>query len=177
MHSMNMPAFNAPRHRHPTLRQLPRWVAVVAIASASACATLDKIGKASEKLEEGRLQESLSKKSSEPTGQTGPVSALKAVPSASTSGRNLYPSSENHQTVVISNPFAFAVSFVQTTVQGCGFLLSSVAGRPLIPAQGQLALTIVFHPAQRRACSGLLLLEIDSAGGRFTRVPLKGRGV
>ena len=146
-----------------------------AFASASACATLDKIGKASEKLEEGRLQESLSKKSSEPTGQTA-VSALKAVPSGVDFGE-VPVSSESHQTVVISNPFAFAVSVVQTTVQGCGFLLSAVAGRPLIPAQGQLALTIVFHPAQRRACSGLLLLEIDSAGGRFTRVPLKGRGV
>lgn len=176
MHSKNMLAFNAPRHRHHTLRQLPRWVAVVAIASASACATLDKIGKASEKLEEGRLQESLSKKSSEPNGQTGPVSALKAIPSGVDFGQ-VPVSSESHQTVVISNPFSFAVSVVQTTVQGCGFLLSAVAGRPLIPAQGQLALTIVFHPAQRRACSGLLLLEIDSAGGRFTRVPLKGRGV
>jgi len=175
MHSMNMRDFDAPRCRAQGLRHLRRWVAVVAIASVSACAALDTAGKTSEKVEEARLKERLAK-GSEPTGPTGSASALKAIPSEMDFGR-VPLSSESQRTVVISNPFAFAVSVVQTTVQGCGFLLSSVAGRPLIPAQGQLALTIVFHPAQRRACSGLLLLEIDSAGGRFTRVPLKGRGV
>ena len=55
------------------LRQLLRLVAVAAIASLSACAALDKIGKASEKLEEGRLQESLANKTSETTRQTGPA--------------------------------------------------------------------------------------------------------
>jgi len=176
MHGMNMPAFSEERRREHAVRQLSRSLVVVAIASVSACTALDKIGKASEKLEEGRVQESLATKTSEPTGQTGPASALKAVPLVVDFGR-VPVSSESRQTVVISNPSAFAVSVVQTTVQGCGFLLSGVADRPLIPAQGQLALTIVFHPAQRRACSGLLLLEIDSAGGRFTRVPLKGLGI
>jgi hypothetical protein len=45
MHRMNMRGF----------------IAVVAIASMSACAALDKAGKVSEKLEEARLKESLAK--------------------------------------------------------------------------------------------------------------------
>jgi hypothetical protein len=40
-----------------------------------------------------------------------------------------------------------------------------------------LAVTVVFRPAERLTCAGLLLLEIDSAGGRFMEVPLKGQGV
>ena len=113
-------------------------IAVMAIATMSACAALNKAGKVSEKLEEARLKESLAK-GSEPTGPTGSASALKAIHSEMDFGR--------------------------------------VADHPVIPAQGQLALTIVFRPEQGRACSGHLLVEIDSAGGRFTRVPLNGRGV
>ena len=117
------------------------------------------------------------KKSSEPFGRIGPVSALTADLSSHRLRLEAHVTSVRHQTVVISNQFAFAVSVIETTVQGCGFLLSAVAGRPLNPAQGQMELTIVFQPAQRRACSGLLQLEIDGAGERFTGVSVKGGGV
>ena len=43
--------------------------------------------------------------------------------------------------------------------------------------RGHLSLTVTFQPVRRGACTGRLLVEIDSAGGRFTEVVLKGRGI
>ena len=34
-----------------------------------------------------------------------------------------------------------------------------------------------FQPSQPRTCSSALLIEIDSAGGRFMRIPLRGQAI
>jgi ASPM-SPD-2-Hydin domain-containing protein len=153
-------------------------VAAVTITSAPACAFLDKVEKVSKTpgLEEAQLTESL-KTTGGPLGQDGVLSPLQATPSVVDFGR-VPVASERQKALTVFNPSGFAVTVIRVTVQGCGFALSGQAGdRATIPAQGQLALTVAFQPATRRACSGFLLLEIDSAGGRLTRVPLTGRGV
>jgi hypothetical protein len=153
-------------------------LAVAAIASLPGCALLEKVDKVSKipGLEQAQVTEGL-KGPHEPIGQGGPASPLQASPSDIDFGEK-HVSSETHKTVVISSPFDFAVTVVHVTVQGCGFALAGqIDDRPVIPPHGQLALTVAFHPAAKQACSGLLLLEIDSAGGRFTRVGLKGQGI
>ena len=153
-------------------------LAVGAIASLPACALLEKVDKVSKipGLEEAQVTEGL-KGPHEPLGQGGPASPLQASPSDLDFGQK-HVASESHETVVISSPFDFPVTLVRVTVQGCGFALAGqIVDRPVIAPHGQLVLTVSFHPAAKQACSGLLLLEIDSAGGRFTRVPLKGRGI
>jgi len=85
--------------------------------------------------------------------------------------------SQSRQTVVISNPADFPVTVVRVLVQGSGFaLVSPIRAPSVIPAHGELAITLA-SPHLEGASSGDLLLEIDSAVGRFTRVGLKGRGV
>lgn len=86
--------------------------------------------------------------------------------------------SKSTQTVTILNPFGFAVTVIRVTVEGCDFAMSGAAvDRVAIPAQGQLILAVMFEPTQHWTCSGILLLEFDSASRRFKRVPLKGRGI
>ena len=78
--------------------------------------------------------------------------------------------------VVIANPLDFAVSVARVTVEGCGFSLAEQLDQHIIPAHGDLVLTLAFQPVVTGACAGELLLEIDSANGRFTPVALNGRG-
>jgi hypothetical protein len=151
-------------------------LAVITVASVPACAFLDKTSKVMTEVEEAQRAESL-KKPPAPLGHDEPSSRLRATPVSVDFGR-VPVASDHHQEVVISNPSAFAVTVVHTTIRGCGFVLADGTGdRHVVAAQGQLVVTVDFRPAERRACSGLLLLEIDSAGGRFMEVPLKGQGV
>ena len=63
-------------------------------------------------------------------------------------------------------------------VEGVGFtLVQGSSARVEIPASGRLDVGVMFQPPDRRAHSGLLFLEIDSAGGRDTRIVLKGKGI
>jgi hypothetical protein len=165
-------------------RDYPRCLVICAVAvavmtSVPACAVVDKIDKLSKTpgLEEAQLREGL-KKTRGRIVRDGSLSPLQAAPSVVDFGRAPV-ASESQKTIVISSPFGFAVTVVQVIVQGCdGFALSGQAGdRPIIPPHGQLTLNVTFKPAAPRVCSGHLLLEIDSAGPRFTRVALKGRGI
>ena len=157
--------------------EVKRWALVAAIATAPACALLEKIDKLSKTpgLEEARLTESLKKRPA--SSPREPSSPLLATPAAVDFGQ-VRVAFDNQQAVAFSNPFDFAVTIIRTTVEGCGFVLADGAGdRHIVAARGLVTVTVVFRPAERRQCSGLLLLEIDSAGGRFTRVPLTGKGV
>ena len=151
-------------------------VAVATVLSVPACAFLDKASDVITKVEEAQRAEE-ARKPRRPTGQKEPLPPLRATPPIVDFGR--VPVASDHQMeVVISNPFAFAVTVVHTTIRGCGFGLANGTGdRHIVAAQGQLAVTVTFRPEARQACSGLLLFEIDSAGGRFREVPLKGEGV
>jgi len=80
--------------------------------------------------------------------------------------------------VVISNPAEFSVTLVRVVVRGSGFaIVSPHEDRLAIPAHGELTFTLTFHPVVQGTSSGDLLLEIDSAVSRFTRVMLNGRGL
>lgn len=150
---------------------------VAAFALAPACAFLDTVDKVSKipGLEEAQVVEPL-KKGPAPPAHDGRVSALEATPPFLEFGP-VPVGSESRKTVVISNPAGFAITILRTTVEGCGFQQAgALVDRPVIPAGGQLTFIVAFHPAQRGACSGLLFLEIDSAGGRMTRVQLHGSG-
>lgn len=157
-------------------RRAVSWLVAAVMIGASGCAFLEKTSKKINDLEETQMQEGLKRKPGG-AGQPSQLSSLRATPSALDFGQ-VPVASERHEAVVISNPSRFAVTVVHVTVQGCGFAVSSKSGdRPVIPQQGQLTLTLTFQPAAPGACQGLLLIEIDSAGGRFTRVVLTGRGV
>lgn len=153
-------------------------IAVVVAVTLPACAALDKIDKASNPpdLAEVVLRERM-KEPREPLGHSSPLSPLRATPSAVDFG-NVLLTSAGQIDVVISNPATFELVVVRSTVQGCGFSLSSPTGeRHVVAAGGQLTLSLAFRPTERRSCSGLLDLEIDSAVGRLTRVRLKGKGI
>ena len=108
---------------------------------------------------------------------TGRLSPLQADPPALDFGQ-VPVASATRRVVVIANPLDFAVSVVRVTVEGCGFSLVDPLDQHIIPAHGDLMLTLAFQPVVTGACTGQLLLEIDSASGRFTPpVPLTGRGV
>ena len=170
-------AFTESECLHETSRRVTWLVAIAIITSQPACAFLDKVDKVSKVpgLEEAQLHNGLKKP---PTGtvHTGPWSHLQAIPSVIEFGR-IPIASKTQQTVVISNPADFPVTVIHVSVQGCDFGTSGDASDISIPARGTLAFTVTFQPAQRRACSGFLRLEIDSAGRRFTRVPITGRGI
>ena len=167
------------KHRHQGSR-LVTWLvaAAIVITSHAACAVvnlIEKVGK-TPGLEEAQLREHLEKKPGR-VGQHGPSSPLQATPARIDFG-GVPVASKTAQTVTIVNPFGFPVTVIRVSVEGCDFAIAGEAAeRATIPAHGELVYTVTFQPAQRRTCSGLLLLEIDSAGGRFTRVPVKGRGI
>ena len=155
-----------------------RWAIVVSVAALPACATLDKIDKVSNPpgSEAGRLTEQL-KKRSEPVSKGRSSSLLRAAPPVVDFG-NIQVASDNQQQVKIFNPHEFAVTVVHVTVEGCGFaLLTGGDERQEVASRSELILGVVFRPMERRACSGALLLEVDSAAGRLTRVPLLGTGI
>ena len=154
------------------------WFVVLAISS-QACAVLDITDKVSKipGLEEAQRRKDMEKDRAS-NGQGGRASQLHATPSAIAFG-DVPVASTTQRAVVVSNPATFPVTVIHASVQGgCDFAISNNLGNGLIvAAHGDMTFTITFLPTQRRACSGSLLLEIDSAGGRFMRVPIEGRGV
>jgi hypothetical protein len=149
--------------------------AAVLATSGSACALNDKVNKI-QGLEEAQVIQGLEKHPGR-SRSDGTLSPLQANPSTVAFG-SVVVASESRQTVVISNPAEFTITVVRVVVQGSGFAVVSPLGdRSVIPAHGELAFTLAFHPVVQGTCSGDLLLEIDSAVGRFTRVALTGRGV
>jgi len=143
--------------------------------NGAACALLeftDKIEK--QGLEQARLENL--KKQKQPRSHSDSASPLQANPSAIAFG-SVVVGSESRQTVVISNPAEFSITVVRVVVQGSEFaIISPLKDRLVIPAHDELTFVLAFHPAVQGPCSGELLLEIDSAVGRFTRVKLEGRG-
>jgi hypothetical protein len=157
--------------------RLLAWCVAAGVAVVPACAFLDKVDKVSKipGLEQVQATEGLDN-TSDPLPENAPASSLRARPSALDFGR-VSLGATSQQTVVISNPSAFAVTLVHVTVRGCGFaVVDPPADPPVIPAVGEWVFAVTFQPAERRACSGFVLLEIDSAGGRFITVSLTGRG-
>jgi hypothetical protein len=150
-------------------------VVTAVILTQPACALLDKIEKISNN--PGVVAAQRHKDSQRPpasTAQTGSESHLAATPQAIAFGRTPV-GSKAQQTVVFSNPAAFPVTVVRITVDGCGFTIPAGDGFIIAP-HGEVAVTVTFQPADRGECSGFMLLEIDSAAGRLTRVPIHGRG-
>jgi hypothetical protein len=153
-------------------------VTSVMMIGGQGCALLDLADKVSKTpgLQEAQLRESLKNSAGTPLDTSGPSSPLQASPSEFDFG-GVPLASERHETILIANPAGFSLTVVQVVVQGDGFAVSSLPGdRHDIPGHGQLALTVAFRPTTRRAYSALLLLVVDSAGGRLTRVRLTGRG-
>ena len=163
--------------RHPGLTPAAWLVAASLTAHGPACALAEGIDKVSKipGLEEAQARQGFEKTPARWTRDG--LSVLQASPPSLDFGRvPLY--SQHPQTVTISNPSVFAVTVVRMSVEGCGFALSRQApDRPIIAPQEHLSLSVIFQPVARRACTGRLLVEIDSAGGRWTEVVLKGRGV
>jgi hypothetical protein len=81
------------------------------------------------------------------------------------------------QAITIANPSAFDVTVVGVVLDGEGFTLENRTERVTLPAHDQFELTIRFRPLERRAYTGRVVLEIDAAGARFTRVLVRGSGV
>lgn len=154
------------------------WLVALAISS-QACAVLDIADKVSKTpgLEEAQRRKDMEKKRGS-DGQGGRASQLHATPSAIAFG-DVPVAFTTQRAVVVYNPATFPVTVIHASVQGgCDFAISNNPGNGLIvAAHGDTTFTITFLPTARRACSGSLLLEIDSAGGRFMRVPIAGRGV
>jgi len=161
-----------------TTRLLGALFAAAITTSGTGCAlvrTVDRVDKIPG-LEEAEVVQTL-KKHPGRSRPDGTMSRLQAKPSPLTFG-NVLVGSDNRQVVVISNPSDFTVTILSTAVHGAGFaILSPLVDRSVIPAHGQLTFTVTFHPGAQGACSGELLLEIDSAVRRFTQVPMTGRGI
>jgi hypothetical protein len=147
--------------------------------NTAACTLLDKVEKVSKTpgLEEV-LEREANKKEPGRLGEREPVlSRLQATPPALDFG-NAAVASQQQRTVQIFNPSQFPVTVIRMTVEGVGFTLASGSSpRVEIPARGRLDVGVMFQPPDRRVHSGLLFLEIDSAGGRDTRVVLTGKGI
>jgi hypothetical protein len=161
---------------HVPLRM--RLLAGMLVTVGTGCAlvrAVDKAGKITG-LEEAQVVQSLEKHQGR-SRPDGTMSRLQANPSPVAFG-DVVVGFESRQAVVISNPSNFTVTILSAAVQGSGFAILSPPGdRSVIPAHGELALTLTFHPVVQGACSGQLLLEIDSAVRRFTHVALTGAGV
>jgi hypothetical protein len=162
------------------VRLLGGVLAAVIATSGSACKLLRQRHRPAELvpgLEEAQLTRSLKTKHPGRNRPDGTLSRLQATPSLLAFG-DVGAGSEGRQAVVISNPSDFSVTIVSATIEGAGFaILSPVEDRSVIPAHEQLTFTVTFRPVVQGACSGELLLQIDSAVGRYTQVLLTGRGV
>jgi hypothetical protein len=153
-------------------------VAAVLLTSGSGCAFLRGIDKVSKTpgLEEAQLVQPLKEKHPGRSRPNDDLSPLQADPPVLDFGQ-VPVASRTRRVVVISNPASFVMSVVRVTVQGCGFALDKQLDQHVIPAHGDLVLTLAFRPVETGFCAGELLLESDSAVGRFTPVVLKGRGI
>jgi hypothetical protein len=163
-------------------RPVARWLGILLVAGAlmtsmSACTFLEWVDKKKPPEVPGEEHARLDRLKKQGAGSSGgPASMIDASPEAIDFGDTRIGTESQH-TIVFSNPSAFDVAVVKVTVDGVGFSLSNQVSPRVIPTRGQLALVITFRPAERQRHSGSVLLEIDSAGGRFSRVRLKGRGI
>jgi len=80
------------------------------------------------------------------------------------------------ESVTLSNPTGIALTVIDVTFSRPCFELVSTL--PLeIPGKSEAPLAIEFRPLAPGLCSGEMVLEIDAAGGRFRKVPVRGYGV
>jgi hypothetical protein len=79
------------------------------------------------------------------------------------------------QTISLTNPAAFVVTVINATVTRPEFSTTVPVAPFDVPAHGQVSLTLMFRPLENKDVSGSLQLELDTAGSRFVRIPLKGR--
>ena len=157
-------------------RSLSQMICVIALViSQPACETMDRISKIPG-LEEAQLRDGLQKRPSG-TGDASGIAQLEANP-LQVRFDSVPVASQRQQVVVVSNPATFPVTIMHVTVTGCDFAVLSGAGpSAIMAARSDVTFTVTFQPSQRRTCSGALLIEIDSAGGRFMRIPLRGQGI
>jgi len=148
------------------------------VLGLNGCAALDWVDKKTPPEVPGEEQARLERLKKEGGGSLNgrPASRISATPESVDFG-DARIDVESQRAIVFSNPSPFTVTVVKVTIDGAGFAWSNQALPLVIPARGQLALTITFRPAEPNRYSATLWLEIDSAGGRFTRVPLKGHAI
>ena len=157
-------------------RSLSLLICLIALViSQPACETIDRVHKIPG-LEDAQVRDAMRKRprdSGEPSGtaqlQANPPQVrFDSVPVAS----------QRQQVIVVSNPATFPVTIVHVSLTGCDFAVLSGAGpSAIVSAKSDITFTVTFQPSQRRTCSGALLIEIDSAGGRFMRIPLRGQAI
>jgi len=153
------------------------WPVVgMALLMLQGCAALEGLGKvaATPGVSEGLAEAALKDKHFAPDGP-GRVSPLQASPAEQDFGL-VAIASDRTATIAISNPADFSLDVVGIAIDGEGFTLAPMATSFTIPAHGQVTLAIAFQPSTRGNYSAVLILTVDSAG-RFTRIPLKGRGM
>ena len=140
---------------------------------------MDKVGKVSKTpgLEEVLEREANKKKPGRFLEHEQVLSRLQATPPVLDFGSGAI-GSQDQRTVSIHNPSSFPVTVIRISVEGQGFTLAAGTDEHAeIPPHGQLDVGVRFEPREPRAYSAVLFLEIDSAGGRATRVVLKGRAM
>lgn len=139
------------------------------------CSAIEPVTKGIEKVETARAAER-ARKPATPTVHRDRASPLQARPST-LDFRNVPIGADDQRTVMITSPFSFAVTVLNVLVEGDRFgLTNASAGPRVIPPYGQLAVAVTFHPTAKERSSGQLIVELDTAGGRFTRVSLSGAG-
>ena len=164
----------------PASRWTVVFVGTIVIVNAFGCALLNGIDKVSKTpgLEEA-LERQANQKRPGKFGEREPVlSNLRATPQIVDFGA-MSIGQEGAKTVTVFNPSDFTSTVVAVTVQGTGFAMASPQLRtPLTSLRmGGVSLAVRFQPANRKRSAGLLVLLVDSAGGRVTRIELKGLGI
>jgi hypothetical protein len=157
-------------------RSVAVWSAtLLVLTSLAGCTALDWIEKKTPPETPGEMEARLERiKKQGSLGQRG-SSVLHATPLSVDFGGTIVGSAKV-QTIVLANPTGFTVTILFLSVEGDGFTSNQAA--PIdVPAGGHVALTATFRPPDERSYSRRLLLEIDTAGERFTQVPLTGRGI
>ena len=158
---------------------LGTWLlAGAVVAGTSGCTFLDWVNKKQPPEVPGQMQARLERLKKEAGGGSvgNPASMIHASPESVDFGDSRLHV-ESQRTIVFSNPAPFAVTVVKANTDGTAFTWANPASQSVIPAGGQLTLTVTFRPAEPHRYSDSLWLEIDTAGGRFTRVRLNGRGI
>lgn len=154
------------------------WAAVILVLSAFtvvSCSAIDPVSRGIDKIEAARTAER-ARKPPKPGGRRDQASPLQAYPSTVDFGQ-ITVAGTGHRTVTITSPFSFPVTIADVVVQGEGFGLDSGSSGPrTITPFGQVAIDVIFHPTAKIRSSGRLIVELDTAGDRFTRVSLRGDG-
>jgi Abnormal spindle-like microcephaly-assoc'd, ASPM-SPD-2-Hydin len=155
-------------------RSLSHRICLIALViSQPACAVLETIDKIEKipGLEETRARKAQEKRPADTKPSS--IAQLQANP-PQVRFDSVPVTSQRQQVVVVSNPATFPVTIVDVSVTGCDFAVLR-GGSSIVAAESDVTFTVTFQPSQRRTCSGALLIEIDSAGGRFMRIPLRGQ--